>query len=523
MAHSVSTIRALVVVGAFSLALTTVIAMPLAAGATPAGSTTSAPPPAPHMAQYAASTYADAAARLPGGLVTAVNRDLGKTGAQYLAEAAAATQAVSVVSALSKRGVDVLGSKMSATTLVVNVASSADVAAVTAAGAVAHIGAPVIVDVTGVTFTPAQDIYGGQAIVWSVPGYGYRCSVGFNGYALTNGATQLTTAGHCIAAMSNMQGSVMTGTQTAPNTAVTNTTNVGLPVASASQFGNGNDSGLVSSSGVIPKAAVLTWGGGGGAPLSSAPLAVTGESAAIVNSNLCKSGSTSGWTCGTVQAVDQTVSVQDDTGTVHAVNSIIASTCVIPGDSGGAALVGQSAVGITSSSVSSPACGQSGYFSAFFPMVSAAGKASVTAQLGSRWEPQITVSTPVVSSSNGGTTATGGTMSGTLANADSAKSTVAIYLDGSATPSATASVTSGRWSATLPKLTSGNHTYSVTARWGTWSKSVTAATGTLTTSGTTATPSPTPSPAPSHAALPTVKLPSVFVQTSHRRTYSWHR
>lgn len=505
MARSISTVRVAIAVGAFSFALSSIALAPLAAGAAPAADSPAVA--APHMSTYSASSYIDAASQLPAGLATAVRRDLHMSGAQYLAEAAASTEAVSVVAALSARGVHVLGSKMKNTTLVVNVMSSADTAAVVAAGAVGAIGSPVIPTLSGVLFKPMQDIYGGQAIVWSVPGYGYRCSDGFNGFQISSGATQLVTAGHCLAAMSNIQGSVMTGTQTGPNSAVSNSVTVGQPVASSGQFGNGNDSGLVSSGNVAPKAAVLTWGGGAGAPLSSAALAVTGQSAAIVNSNLCKSGSSSGWTCGTVQSVDQNVSVQDDKGTIHTVNSIIASTCVIPGDSGGAALVGSTAVGIASSSVSSPACGQSGYFSAFFPMVSAAGKASVTSQLGSSWEPQISVSAPAVSSANGGTTLTGGSINGTLANSDSAKSTILVYIDGSSTASATGSVSNGNWSVSLPKLASGSHSYRVIARWGTWSNS-SAVTGTVSTTKATPAPSPTATPKPTPTPSPTTPVPA---------------
>lgn len=500
MTKSRTSVRALAAAGAFGLTLASVIVLPLAAGAAP--NAVSATVPAPHMPTYSASSYVEAASLLPSGLVAAARRDLHISGAQYLAEAAAANQAVRVVAALSANGVAVLGSKMSGTTLVVNVMTPAGSAAVIAAGAVPAIGSPILPALSGVLFKPMQDIYDGQAIVWSSPGTGYRCSAGFTGFALDNGASQLVTAGHCLAAMSNIRGSVMTGNQSAPNATVTSPTTVGSPVASTGQFGSGNDSGLVSSASVNAQASALTWGGGAGAPLSSAPLSITGQSAAIVNSNLCKSGSSSGWTCGTVKSVDQNVSVQDDSGAIHTVNSIIATTCVIPGDSGGAALVGQTAVGISSSRVTSPACGQSGYYAGFFPMVSAAGKASVTTQLGSRWEPRVTVSTPAVTTANGGTTMTGGNMSGTLANSDSARSTILVYLDGSTTPSATGALSNGNWNVTLPKLTSGSHTYSVIARWGSWSNSI-AATGTVTTTTATPAPSPSPTPTPTPVPMPT--------------------
>ena len=73
---------------------------------------TPAPTPAPSrhtlvMGTYAASSYAAAGARLPSGLTTALHRDLNLTGAEYLADAAAAAQAVKVVASLKAAGVHV--------------------------------------------------------------------------------------------------------------------------------------------------------------------------------------------------------------------------------------------------------------------------------------------------------------------------------------------------------------------------------------------------------------------------------
>ena len=105
---------------------------------------------------------------------------------------------------------------------------------------------------------------------------------------------------------------------------------------------------------------------------------------------LCKSGSTTGWTCGIVEAVDQSIPVSGKD-----VNTIVATTCLIPGDSGGGAVIGTDAAGIDSGSdfpssateasedgtPGAYPCGNPnseptnpddpGYQSVFFPMVSA--------------------------------------------------------------------------------------------------------------------------------------------------------
>ena len=444
------------------------VALPAAAVAAP---TETAPSPVA-MGDYAETEFTDAATALPDELVSALKGDLGVSGATYLAEAAAATDAVDVVESLAEAGVDVVGSEIDGTTLVVNVADPSDVAAVEAAGAVAEVGAPVPVDLTGIEFFSAADIFGGEAIAWQVGDSVGRCSVGFSGFG-AGGQQQLATAGHCVAGMGGISGQVEAITQTAPNAGASASSPIGLPVAGSQAFGAGYDSGLVAATaaGFVGYPAVATWGGGGGAPRSSAALPVQSVSAAIVGATLCKSGSTTGWTCGTVRAIDSVQTV-DDQGTPYDVNSILATTCVMSGDSGGSALIGQSAVGIASASSDAP-CGSGSYLSTFFPMVSPTG-ASVMARYAGAWEPAVTVSTPVVSGASGGTASAPGTVTGTL-GAASAGSTVSLYIDGSPTAAASATAAPGTWILPLPALGEGAHSYTVVARWGSWSTSAPAA------------------------------------------------
>jgi streptogrisin C len=75
------------------------------------------------------------------------------------------------------------------------------------------------------------------------------------------------------------------------------------------------------------------------------PLPVRGHSRALVGSTVCKSGGTTGWTCGRVVAHDVTVTY-DGGDTVYGLMQ--ASTCSSGGDSGGPLLAGRLAQGLLS-------------------------------------------------------------------------------------------------------------------------------------------------------------------------------
>lgn len=399
-------------------------------------------------ADYDAADFAAEAGALPSGLATALDRDLDLTPAEYLARSAAASDAVDVVTALENSGIDIAGSRLEGTELVVNVSSAADVEAVEEAGAVAEIGAPPAIDTSDLVFSPALDVTGGEGYSWSTSAGSYQCSIGFPGYRLSDGQPMAVTAGHCTNGMAGISGSIRQLAQSAPGTSGTRGAAIGSPLSGASAFGGGYDGGLIQlAPGVTPAASVLTWGGGAGAPRASAPLPVTGMGAAIVGATLCKSGSRTGWTCGSVRAVDYTLNVGGNT-----VNSILASTCLQPGDSGGAGMIGQIAVGINSST-SNLACGTSGYISGFFPMVSAGGRASVQAQFGSMWEPAFTVSAAQLTSMTAASDGAISTISGTVAGASST-TRVAVFADSSTTPLLTMSASSGSWSVAVSSLVS---------------------------------------------------------------------
>ena len=148
---------------------------------------------------------------------------------------------------------------------------------------------------------------------------GYVCSLGFNART-TKGTRIFLTAGHCTAGKPSFSrnGYVLGNTRT-------------------SSF-PGNDFGTV---GVIEgwnqQGYVEGWGAGN--------IAVKGIANATVGSTLCKSGKTTGWTCGKIVARNVTVNY----GSNRVVRGLFQHTaCVEAGDSGGANMTGNYAQGITS-------------------------------------------------------------------------------------------------------------------------------------------------------------------------------
>jgi streptogrisin D len=167
--------------------------------------------------------------------------------------------------------------------------------------------------------TPAvrtQAFYGGQAIYRG----GSRCSAGFNTRS-GSGRNYVLTAGHCTD---------LGGTWT------TSSGQTIGPVA-ASSF-PGNDYGAIrisSPASLDPRGGVLHNG---------AFRDITGASRVPVGSSACKTGSTTGTTCGTVLAYNVTVNYAE--GTVFGLTRT--DICTQPGDSGGALYAGSLAQGITS-------------------------------------------------------------------------------------------------------------------------------------------------------------------------------
>lgn len=162
---------------------------------------------------------------------------------------------------------------------------------------------------------------------------GARCSIGF---AVTGG---FVSAGHC--------GS--TG----------NTTSSPSGTFAGSSF-PGNDYAFIRSSASIT-GTVNNYSGGS--------VAVRGSQDAAVGSSICRSGSTTGWRCGTIQARNSTVNYAEGS-----VTGLIRTTaCAEPGDSGGSAITGNQAQGVTSGGSGNCTFGGTTYFQPVNEILSAYG------------------------------------------------------------------------------------------------------------------------------------------------------
>ncbi|TLW93722.1 trypsin [Saccharomonospora piscinae] len=212
--------------------------------------------------------------------------------------------------------------------LVVTVGSDAPAAEVADLRAAAdRLGDAVRVEQVAGGFDAA--IYGGEAIT----GGGSRCSAGFN--ANSGGQNYIVDAGHCTGAVSQW--------------------NVGPSVGASFP---GNDYGLIRNDTGSAPGAVSLYNGSAQA-INSAANAYVGQS-------ICKSGSTTGLTCGTVQATNVTVNYPQ--GAVYQL--VQTSASVNSGDSGGALFAGSTGLGITS--------GMGGGSSFFQPLTEALSAYGVT-------------------------------------------------------------------------------------------------------------------------------------------------
>jgi hypothetical protein len=185
--------------------------------------------------------------------------------------------------------------------------------------------------------TPAvqtQAFYGGQAILHN----GSRCSAGFNTRS-GSGRNYVLTAGHCT----NLGG---TWTTSSGQT-------IG-PVAASSFPGNDYGAIRISNPAALdPRGGVLDNG---------AFRDITGAGRVIVGTQACKTGSTTGTTCGPVLAYNVTVRYAE--GTVSGLTRT--RICTQPGDSGGAMFAGSLAQGTVSGGTIG-GCNQPGFQSFFQP------------------------------------------------------------------------------------------------------------------------------------------------------------
>ncbi|WP_028663341.1 S1 family peptidase [Saccharomonospora halophila] len=101
---------------------------------------------------------------------------------------------------------------------------------------------------------------------------------------------------------------------------------------------------------------------------------VQGSAEAPVGSSVCRSGSTTGWHCGYIEAKDQTVSYPQ--GTVYGLTKT--DVCAEPGDSGGSFISGNEAQGMTSGGSGDCTYGGTTYFQPVNEVLNAYGLTLVT-------------------------------------------------------------------------------------------------------------------------------------------------
>jgi streptogrisin C len=102
---------------------------------------------------------------------------------------------------------------------------------------------------------------------------------------------------------------------------------------------------------------------------------VAGSVQALVGASVCRSGSTTGWHCGTIQQLNTSVTYEEGT-----VNGLTRTTvCAEPGDSGGPYLSGAQAQGVTSGGSGDCTRGGTTFFQPVNPILSDFGLTLTTA------------------------------------------------------------------------------------------------------------------------------------------------
>ena len=186
--------------------------------------------------------------------------------------------------------------------------------------------------------TPLYDLRGGDAIYMG----GGRCSLGFS---VSGG---FVTAGHCGRA----------------GTAVSGYNRVAQGTFAGSVF-PGNDYAWVrTNANWTPRPWVNRYNG--------TNVIVRGNTEAAVGAQICRSGSTTGWRCGTVQAKNQTVNYPQ--GSVRGLTRT--NACAEGGDSGGSWVAGSGfgqAQGVTSGGSGNCSSGGTTYFQPLNPILSRYG------------------------------------------------------------------------------------------------------------------------------------------------------
>lgn len=182
------------------------------------------------------------------------------------------------------------------------------------------------------------DIVGGDAYYMG----GGRCSIGFAATD-SSGGDGFVTAGHC--------GTVGTSAESEDGS--------GSGTFAESVF-PGNDGAFVSTDSNWTVTNLVNMYSAGDTQT------VAGSTQAPVGSAVCRSGSTTGWHCGTIEARGQTVSYPE--GTVNDLTRT--DVCAEPGDSGGSFISDDQAQGMTSGGSGNCTSGGTTYYQEVGPVLS---------------------------------------------------------------------------------------------------------------------------------------------------------
>lgn len=217
------------------------------------------------------------------------------------------------------------------------------------------------------------DIRGGDAYYM---GGGGRCSVGFS---VTRGTQNgFVTAGHC-----GRVGTTTTGVNQQAQGSFQGSTFPGRDYA-----------WVATNANWVPRPLVNGYGRG--------DVTVAGSTPSVVGASVCRSGSTTGWHCGTIQQLNTSVTYPE--GTISGVTRT--SVCAEPGDSGGAYISGSQAQGVTSGGSGNCRSGGTTYFQPLLPALQAYGLTLVTSG-GGQPTPTNTPTTQPPTEQPGGTWAAG--------------------------------------------------------------------------------------------------------------------
>ncbi|HET8641226.1 MAG TPA: trypsin-like serine protease, partial [Pseudonocardiaceae bacterium] len=201
--------------------------------------------------------------------------------------------------------------------------------------------APIVVDFAA-GGPPVAHLRGGEVIRFS-PGdtpdaqQSATCTLGFNAVD-TGGRAHLLTAGHCAEG----RPSVFTEDGTPIGTVQTHVFD-DLDVG-----GQGDDYAVVAvtNPALRPTPDVDNHDG--------AAVDVHGAVAPLAGMAICKSGRSTGWTCGTIKQARVEILTSPPDGPQRLISVLQHDACSRPGDSGGSVLTGNSAVGLTQGGVLGP-------------------------------------------------------------------------------------------------------------------------------------------------------------------------